>query len=116
MYAVPYITSWNSKQWLEFNQTRPQITEPVAINLRLSSVLVSPNHPSPHLPPSTAPEMVSIGVAHPNLDEGNYGGPSDRLFSVDPAQADGFDGKKSESWEGDTDSDMIFIVCCWTVP
>lgn len=70
--------------------------------------------PSP-LPPLPAPESdASIGVAHPNVADGNYGDPSDRLFSVYLAQADKFDKEQSESWKGDTEGILVF-VCHTTV-
>jgi hypothetical protein len=66
-------------------------------------------YPSP-LTPSTALETgVSTGVAHPNVAEGNYGDPSDRLFSVYLAQADKFDKEQSESWKGDTEGILVFV-------
>lgn len=49
------------------------------------------------------------GVAHPNTDEGNYGDPSDQLFSVYLAQADKFDKEQSESWKGDTEGILVFV-------
>jgi hypothetical protein len=65
--------------------------------------------PSP-LPPPAVPETdTSAGVAHPNSDEGNYGDPSDKIFSVYLAQADKFDKEQSESWKGDTEGILVFV-------
>ena len=52
---------------------------------------------------------TSAGVAHPNSDEGNYGDPSDKIFSVYLAQADKFDKEQSESWKGDTEGILVFV-------
>ena len=49
------------------------------------------------------------GVTHPNIVDGNYGDPSDRLFSVYLAQADKFDKEQSESWKGDTEGILVFV-------
>jgi hypothetical protein len=56
-----------------------------------------------------------MGFAHTNVAEGNYGDPSDRLFSVYLAQAEKFDKEQSESWKGDTEGILVF-VCRPTVP
>ena len=65
--------------------------------------------PSP-LPPSAVPETdTSAAVTHPNIVEGNYGDPSDRLFSIYLAQADKFDKEQSESWKGDTEGILVFV-------
>jgi hypothetical protein len=69
----------------------------------------SPPDSSRHLPPSTVPETdAPAGAAHPNVD-GNYGDPSDKLFSVYLAQADKFDKEQSESWKGDTEGILVFV-------
>lgn len=47
--------------------------------------------------------------AHLNTAEGNYGDPSDKLFSVYLAQADKFDKEQSESWKGDTEGILVFV-------
>ncbi len=57
---------------------------------------------------------TSAGVALPNVVEGNYGDPSDKLFSVYLAQADKFDKEQSESWKGDTEGILVF-VCRQTI-
>jgi hypothetical protein len=41
--------------------------------------------------------------------EGNYGDPSDRLFSIYLAQAGKFDKEQSESWKGDTEGILVFV-------
>ena len=50
-----------------------------------------------------------MSFAHPNIAEGNYGDPSDKLFSVYLAHADKFDKEQSESWKGDTEGILVFV-------
>ncbi|KAI0268953.1 hypothetical protein BGY98DRAFT_324556 [Russula aff. rugulosa BPL654] len=70
---------------------------------------LGPSRLASPLPPPAVPETVtSAGVAHPNSDEGNYGDPSDKIFSVYLAQADKFDKEQSESWKGDTEGILVF--------
>ena len=52
---------------------------------------------------------LPTGAAPPNVVDGNYGDPSDRLFSVYLAQADKFDKEQSESWKGDTEGILVFV-------
>ncbi|KAN0118362.1 hypothetical protein V8E52_005338, partial [Russula decolorans] len=69
----------------------------------------SPPDPSRPPPPSTVPETdLTAGAAPPNIVDGNYGDPSDKLFSVYLAQADKFDKEQSESWKGDTEGILVF--------
>ncbi len=81
----------------------------------------SPPDPSrlpSHLPPPTAHSLetdIPAGVADSNIAEGNYGDPSDKLFSVYLAQADQFDKEQSEGWKGDTEGILVF-VCRRTIP
>ena len=65
----------------------------------------------PYSPPLSAVPTTDApaGVAHPNSAEGNYGDPSDQLFSVYLAQADKFDKEQSESWKGDTEGILVFV-------
>jgi hypothetical protein len=56
--------------------------------------------------PETDP---STSFAHSNTADGNYGDPSDKLFSVYLAQADKFDKEQSESWKGDTEGILVFV-------
>ena len=60
--------------------------------------------------PSSVPESdTPVGTAHPNIVDGNYGDPSDKLFAVYLAQADKFDKEQSESWKGDTEGILVFV-------
>jgi hypothetical protein len=69
-----------------------------------------PLDPSRPLPPSTVPETDTLaGAAYSNIVDGNYGDPSDKLFSIYLAQADKFDKEQSESWKGDTEGILVFV-------
>ncbi len=62
------------------------------------------------MPPPTVQETdPSPNFAHSHIAEGNYGDPSDRLFSVYLTQADRFDKEQSESWRGDTEGILVFV-------
>ena len=69
-----------------------------------------PSHlTSPRRASTTRATGVFTGVAQPNIAEGNYGDPSDKLFSVYLAQADKLDKEQSESWKGDTEGILVFV-------
>ncbi|KAF8266282.1 hypothetical protein EI94DRAFT_217344 [Lactarius quietus] len=80
----------------------------------LSSVLqLGQFHPPPPPPPSPLPciPLASdepAGHARSTVAEGNYGDPSDKLFSVYLTQAEKFDKEESESWKGDTEGILVF--------
>jgi len=67
----------------------------------------TPSRPASPLPPTTLETDPSITFTHPV--EGNYGDPSDRLFSIYLAQAGKFDKEQSESWKGDTEGILVFV-------
>ncbi|KAH9957134.1 hypothetical protein BC827DRAFT_1157447 [Russula dissimulans] len=64
--------------------------------------------PSPLPPPTTQETNVPADSAYPKVAEGNYGDPSDKLFSVYLAQADKYDKEEAESWKGDTEGILVF--------
>ena len=74
----------------------------------------SPNYfrPIPIHPASpTALEIdVFAGVVHPNIAEGNYGDPSDKIFLVYLAQTDKSDKGQSESSKGGTEGILTLYV------
>ncbi|KAI9511927.1 hypothetical protein F5148DRAFT_974518 [Russula earlei] len=49
------------------------------------------------------------GFTDPKIADGNYGDPSDHLFSVYLAQADKYDKEQAESWKGDTEGILVFV-------
>jgi hypothetical protein len=77
--------------------------------LHHAKVQSSPD-PSRPLPLSAVPETdLPTGAAPPNVVDGIYGDPSDKLFSVYLAQTDKFDKEQSESWKGDTEGILVFV-------
>ena len=60
-------------------------------------------------PPTTQETDVHADFAHPKTADGNYGDPSDKLFSVYLAQADKYDKEQAESWKGDAEGILVFV-------